>query len=295
MSGMDVVLGFDMETDIGSWTPFYEGLHKGTPRIVRLLDDHNITATFYFTWEAAREDPGIVAEVIERGHEFGAHSLYHETLGDELFPIPGRMPVLPEEVPNRLRLCTERLEQIAGRRPLSFRCPRLWGSTVVVNALEDLGYTSDASYPLYFYRERLAPYHPSRDDWTREGDLGIVQLPNFADLSMDSNDEYGRDRDQWPLYRTEGHEALLEHIDGFAGYCSDQGIGRPFLCFYLHPWEFLDMPQGEIHYGEGAVRPDPFIVKNCGDVAVAELHKLISALKKRGAEFHQASQMAEKV
>ena len=34
---LDVVLGFDMETDIGSWTPFYEGLTKGTPRLLDLL------------------------------------------------------------------------------------------------------------------------------------------------------------------------------------------------------------------------------------------------------------------
>lgn len=295
MSGFDVVLGFDMETDVGSWTPFYEGLRQGTPRIFQLLEDHGISATFFFTWDAAREAPDIVHEVLERGHEFGAHSLFHETLGDELFPIPGRFPVLPEEVPNRLRLCTERLEEIAGQRPVSFRCPRLWGSTMVVNALEDLGYVSDATYPLYYYRERLAPYHPSRADWTQEGDLSIVQLPNFADLSMDSRDEYGRDMDQWPLYRTEGHEALMKHIDGFATYCARHEVDRPFLCFYLHPWEFHEMPQGEIHYGEGAVRPDPFIVKNCGEVAVRELDRLISALKDRGARFHQARQMAESV
>ena len=45
------------------------------------------------------------------------------------------------------------------------------------------------------------------------------------------------------------------------------------------------MPQGLIHFGEGAVLPDPFIIKNCGKVAVRELDKLISLLKKRGAEF----------
>ena len=33
-----VVFGFDMETDIGSWTPFYEGLVHGTPRMLDLLE-----------------------------------------------------------------------------------------------------------------------------------------------------------------------------------------------------------------------------------------------------------------
>jgi len=287
-----VVLGFDMETDIGSWTPWYEGLRHGTPVILDLLERHGISATFFFTWGAAKEAPGIVERIREAGHEVGAHSLYHETLGDELFPIPGMMPILPEEVPNRLRLCTERIGEIAGVRPVSFRCPRLFGSTAVVNALDDLGYVSDATYPMYFYRERLTPYHPNREDWTKEGNLRIVELPNFADLSMDSKDPYGRDMDQWPLYRTESADALMEHIDGFIGFCDSKAVQAPFLCFYLHPWEFYEMPQGEIHYGEGFVRPDPFIVKNCGEYAAEQLDKFVGKLRDLGARFVQAREIA---
>ena len=214
-------------------------------------------------------------------------------MGDPLFDIPGVTPLLPEEVPHRLTLCTERVAAVAGVRPVSFRCPRLWGSTVVVNTLEQLGYTTDATYPMYFYRTRLAPYHPSREDWTREGDLTITELPNFADLSMESQDPYGRDMDQWPLYRTESADALLTHVDGFMRYCEAHGVTTPFLCFYLHPWEFHQMPQGPIHYGEGAVVPDPFIVKNCGRYAAGQLERLVEELKRLGGTFHQAREMGK--
>jgi len=63
----------------------------------------------------------------------------------------------------------------------------------------------------------------------------------------------------------------------------------PVLCFYMHPWEFHEMPAGPIHYGEGAVLPDSFIIKNCGQVAVQELDRLIVMLKERGAVFAKAS------
>jgi len=162
----------------------------------------------------------------------------------------------------------------------------------MVNALNDLGYLTDATYPMYFHKQRLTPYHPSHKDWTKEGDLRIVELPNFADLSMDSQDKYGRDRDQWPLFRTESAEALMTHIDGFIGYCRERDVA-PFLCFYFHPWEFHDMPQGEIHFGEGSVRPDPFIVKNCGGYATGQFERLIEQLKARGATFVQSKQMAD--
>ena len=45
------------------------------------------------------------------------------------------------------------------------------------------------------------------------------------------------------------------------------------------------MPEGLIHFGEGAVLPDPFIIKNSGQVAVNELDDLIAMMKDRKAEF----------
>jgi peptidoglycan-N-acetylglucosamine deacetylase len=289
---MRVVLGFDCETDVGSWTPYYEGLVHGTPAILSILRKHDVTATFFFTGDSARKHPDIVRKVADGGHEIGCHSVYHETVGDPIFDIPGVYPLFPEEVHNRLRKATDMVAEAAGSRPVSFRAPRLFGSTAMVVALEELGYAADASYPMYYFRQRLSPYHPSADDWTQEGPLRIVELPNFADLSMETNDEYGRDLDQWPLFRTEGAEALLRHIDGFSGFCRDRGI-PPFLCFYFHPWEFHPMPQGEIHYGEGSVRPDPFIVKNCGPYALEQLDSLLGALSDRGAAFYQARQIAQ--
>ena len=57
MKRMQVVLGFDMETDVGSWTPFYEGLKNGTPVILDVLDRRQVTGTFFFTGDAARKHP----------------------------------------------------------------------------------------------------------------------------------------------------------------------------------------------------------------------------------------------
>ncbi len=292
MSELQVMIGIDMETDVGSWTPWYEGVRHGTPRLLELFARQGITGTFFFTGDSVRRNPEVAASVHAAGHEIGCHTLFHETIGDALFDIPGMMPILPEEVEHRLDLATQWIESAIGVRPRSFRAPRLFGSTAMVNALERLGYLTDSTYPMYYFRERLTPYHPSAEDWTKEGDLKILELPNFADLSMDSKDQYGRDMDQWPLFRTESAGAVLAHIDGYTSYCRQQGVD-PFLCFYFHPWEFHPMPQGEIHYGEGSVRPDPFIVKNCGDYAVEQLDNLISALRERGARFRQAIQFAE--
>jgi len=291
MKPVYVLLGVDMETDVGSFTPFYEGAQHGTPRLLGLFSRKGVRGTFFFTGDCARKNPDIVKLVAESGNEVGCHSLYHETVGDPLFSIPGVEPLLPHEVKPRLALATQWVEEAGGVRPVSFRCPRLWGSTAVVNALEELGYESDASYPMYFYRQQFAPYHPSRTDWTRQGDSPIMELPNFADMTMQSRDPgLERDRDQWPLFRTEGAEYLLERIRRYLDFCDARGIPR-FLCFYIHPWEFHPMAES-YHFGEATVIPDAFITKNCGEGALREMEKLIDGLLSLGAEFHTARKCA---
>jgi hypothetical protein len=292
MSKIKVMFGFDMETDIGSWTPWYDGLVNGTPVILDILKKHEISATFYFTGDSCKKHPEVTLAVKDAGHEIGCHTLFHETIGESLFEIPGMVPILPHEVEPRIKLATEWVEEVAGVRPVSFRCPRLFGSTTVVNALENLGYLTDATYPMYYFKKQLEPYHPSSDDWTKKGAMKLLELPNFADLSMDSQDKYGRDMDQWPLFRTESADKVMEHINGYLNYCKQQAV-EPFLCFYFHPWEFWPMPEGLLHYGEGAVLPDPFLIKNCGEYGAQQFELLIKKLKAIGADFYQAQELAK--
>ncbi|MEO6964194.1 MAG: polysaccharide deacetylase family protein [Puia sp.] len=287
----DVIFGFDMETDIGSFTPFYEGVRMGTPPLLEILEKQGIPATFYWTGHAAENNPAMVRKVKAAGHETACHGLFHETLGDPLFPLPNNWPVLETEVEGRLKKASAMVEKIAGERPVSFRCPRLWGSTKVIQVLEKLGYVSDASFPLYFFQKPFIPYHPSVKNWTKPGRMRILEIPNFCDLSMVSKDPYHRDRDQWPLYRTKSAKALMDKVEGFIDFVQKRKH-RPVLCFYLHPWEFYRMPQGTLDFGECSVKPLPFIVKNCGAKALHEFDQLCSLLQDYGARFLTAKQLA---
>lgn len=291
-TSFDVVLGFDMETDIGSYTPFYDGVQFGTPLLLEVLKKHDVQATFFWTGHAAKNNPGMVQQVKEAGHETGCHGLFHETLGDEIFPLPNNMPILPEEVEGRIVKATNIVKEISGVQPISFRCPRLWGSTKVIRVLEKLGYTADASYPLYFYGSPFIPYHPSEENWTQPGKMKILEIPNFCDLTMKSKDEYNRDRDQWPLFRTKSAEFLMGKVNTFISFVQSHGK-RPVLCFYLHPWEFYPMPHGTINFGECSVKPLPFIVKNCGPHALMQFDILCNLLKECGGRFITAKELAE--
>ncbi len=285
MDKIRVILGIDTETDCGSWTPYYEGVDLGVPILLDLFAREGATATFFFTGDAAAHYPNRAREILAAGHEVGCHSLFHETVGDEIFPIPGVKPLLPEEVPLRLATATDMVADAAGKRPVSYRAPRLWGSTAVVNGLEGLGYVADATYPLYHYRKQLLPYHPSRDNWLETGDSRVLEIPVFADIAKESNDPYGRDLDQWPLFRTENAEALMVTVRRFVehvkGVVADSNA-IPVLCFYFHPWEFIELPM-QFHYGEGTVVPDAFLLENCGPYAIEQFRAFLRSLK---AEYH---------
>jgi peptidoglycan-N-acetylglucosamine deacetylase len=291
-NGLKIIIGIDMETDVGSFTPFYEGVKKGTPLLLDLFKEKDIRGTFYFTGEAAKENTEIVRMVVDSGNETGCHSLYHETLGDELARIPNLKPSLPEEIPLRIEMATEWVGKAAGITPVSFRCPRLWGSTLVVNILEKNGYKTDSSYPMYFYRKQFAPYHPAENNWLEKGDMKILEIPNFADMLMKSSDPVlGRDRDQWPVFRTKGSKELIRHIDSYLLFLRQLDI-PPVLCFYFHPWEFVPMKK-KFYFGECEVIPDSFITKNCGNAALTELGKTIDYLKELGGSFMRADELAQ--
>jgi len=292
MESIKVLIGVDVETDVGSFTPFYEGLKNGIPRLLEIFEKRDIKATFFFTGEAAKEFPHVVKEIDKAHHEVGCHSLYHETIGDELFPIPGVKPLLPHEIEPRLTIATQWVEASLGHRPISFRAPRLWGSTHMINTLEKLGYICDASYPMYYYRKQYAPYYPSRDNWLEKGDSSVLELPNFADMVMESNDpELERDRDQWPLFRTKGAAFLFKKCEKFITFCEKRNI-PPVLVFYIHPWEFFPM-KDQYNFGEATVIPDSFITQNCGEEASIQLEKLIGMLQGMGAQFYRCDTFAQ--
>ena len=62
-------------------------IRAGLPRILALLDEHEIPATFMVPAQVADEHPGACREIAARGvHEFGYHGVHHESVLD--IPVP---------------------------------------------------------------------------------------------------------------------------------------------------------------------------------------------------------------
>lgn len=62
-----------------------------------------------------------------------------------------------------------------------------------VKLVGDAGHKADAALPLYFYWNLYYPYHLSKENWVKKGDMKLVEIPNFCDLAMESHDPYQLD------------------------------------------------------------------------------------------------------
>ena len=286
-----VVFAFDMETDIGSYLTTYNGVRRGTDRILAVLKKHGVPATFLFTGDTALNNRDVVQTVARLGFEVGCHSLRHETVGEAHFNMPGDHPILDTEVENRLRLNKEIVQDASGTEPRTFRAPRLWQGHAQIAALEKLGFAVDASYSVAAHKTHILPYHPSAENWLEPGDMSVLVLPNFAFL--DSRNDYSRffcGNDQWPLLRLLGAEFVFQNQEDVIRRQQELS-GISLLLFYLHPWEFEPMPE-TWQYDEGTFIFKPELVQNCGEEMVKNFERYVQLCRDGGFQFATCSDFA---
>jgi peptidoglycan/xylan/chitin deacetylase (PgdA/CDA1 family) len=116
-----------------SWGQY--GTRVGVPRILKLLERHDVKATFYVPAVAALLHEDEQRRVVAEGHEIGIHGWIHELNS-----------VLPFEVERDLMFrSTDALERITGIRPVGLRTPS-WDFSPGTLAIEkELGLLYDSS------------------------------------------------------------------------------------------------------------------------------------------------------
>ncbi len=111
------------------------GPSVATPRILDLLDQYSIPASFYIPGFVAETHPALVEDIADRGHEIGHHGYMHEP--------PASMSA--EEEAEVLDKGSEILAGITGRAPLGYRSPGWELSEVSLDLLRERGFLYDSS------------------------------------------------------------------------------------------------------------------------------------------------------
>ena len=112
---------------------FDDGPHpQHTPRVLDLLEAHGARATFFCVAQAARAHPGLVREIVRRGHRVENHSLRHRAT----FPLHSVRGYRQELV-----AAQEIIADLTGQAPRFFRAPAGLRNPLLDPALQSLGLT----------------------------------------------------------------------------------------------------------------------------------------------------------
>jgi polysaccharide deacetylase family protein (PEP-CTERM system associated) len=98
---------------VADWERPGPALSRQTQRVLGLLDDLGVKATFFILGLAARSYPELIEQVVSRGHEIGCHGDAHRLVNSQA----------PHEFAADLRRARATIEQLSGRRPVGYRAP----------------------------------------------------------------------------------------------------------------------------------------------------------------------------
>ena len=227
-----------------SWGSFEARV--GVPRLLQLLDERGLKATFFTTGWAVDAYPAMAEEVLKRGHEIGHHGYHH------LLPDPGD-PWIVEEVDRGFDALKRRL----GVVPTGYRAPFGEFTADLLALLKQRGivYTSSFRDDVRPYRHVLAdgspgpielPVTPSYDDWMHGLSARFSPRPIFPKEHVLSiwKDELDETRDWGGLVTTVLHPQcsgrpmrlrLLREFLEYAGSLPDLWIatGQEIAAHYL--------------------------------------------------------------
>jgi peptidoglycan/xylan/chitin deacetylase (PgdA/CDA1 family) len=120
------------------WDSFPSYLDLVVPRILRLLDDLELTATFFIVGQdaALRKNHPALRSIAAAGHEVANHSFHHD---------PWIHLATERAVEDELALAEEHIERATGQRPVGYRAPGYSLSEATLRALKRRHYIYDAS------------------------------------------------------------------------------------------------------------------------------------------------------
>ena len=84
-----------------------------TPRLLRVLEENHVRATFFLIGSFVRECPGLVQEIAARGHTIGNHTDTH----------PSLFWKTRSHIADELARCQDAIEKACGQRPVWMRPP----------------------------------------------------------------------------------------------------------------------------------------------------------------------------
>jgi polysaccharide deacetylase family protein (PEP-CTERM system associated) len=195
-------------------------------RVLDVLEQHAVRATFFTVGTVAREHPAMVRRIAEAGHEVACHSYRHELISRQT----------PGEFRNDVCLAKAVLEDISGHAVIGYRAPNFSigrAETWAYAVLGEAGFRYDSSvYPIRHdrYGDPRAPRFPF--EIRVNGCAGLIQFPIGTVRLLGVNLPIGGGG-YFRLFPASWIRRGIHRVN--------DREARPVM-FYFHPWE-LDPDQ----------------------------------------------------
>jgi len=194
-------------------------VERNIDRILALLDEKNVHATFFTLGWIAKRYPQVVRNIIDNGHELASHGYSHLRASDQS----------PGEFQDDITRSKKLLEDLGGQLVIGYRAPsfsicnrNLWA----LDTLQEAGYRYSSSiYPIH--HDHYGMPDAPRFKFRHRGQSGLVELPAttvnlFGRNFPASGGGYFR---LFPYHLSRWLMKRVNHVDQ-----------QPCI-FYFHPWE----------------------------------------------------------
>ena len=190
-------------------------------RILDLLAENNVKATFFVLGWVAEKSPQVIRSIAAAGHEIGCHSYWHRLI----------YRLTPAEFKQDTERAVRAIEEACGVTPRAYRAPSYSITSESLWALEVLaecGFTMDSSvYPIVHDRYGIAGFE--RYPQVFETPSGpILEIP-IATVRLPMNRVV-------PIGGG-AYMRLLPYRYTAAGIRRLNGQEHQPACMYFHPWE----------------------------------------------------------
>jgi polysaccharide deacetylase family protein (PEP-CTERM system associated) len=214
------VEAFSDLVDRADWDAYACRVERNTRRLLDVLEECEVEATFFILGWVAERYPHLVREIVARGHEPACHSYWHRLI----------YGLEPREFAEDTRRAKDAVEQAASVAVCGYRAPSYSVTRRSLWALEILtesGFTYDSSiFPIHHdvYGIPDAPRYPFRIA-TPSGPLIEYPITTFRLIG----------RRNWPVGGG-GYLRILPYWYTRLG-CARVAREELPLIAYIHPWE----------------------------------------------------------
>ena len=165
------------------WKGRYDYMTEPTNRVLDLLDEFNITATFFVVADTIEHYPGLIEEVVDRGHELACHGLHHAC---KLDPDTKKPLMGSNEFEQRTLTAKRMLEKISGEKVVGYRAPNALIGGWMLDSLEKIGFKYDSSVSVNSLYNKTdsplktvtsVPYYPQEGGLEVDDDRNFIEFP----------------------------------------------------------------------------------------------------------------------